>query len=165
MENDWDHPGDDFHGNEGPLPIRRFKREEWIPVSTAFYDACVGVGFPEDADQNSPDSNGIGVRPLNNIDGVRMSTSLTYLSQARHRLNITVRGNVTVHRVLFAPPAEPGQKPKAVGVQAESGGEVFTVEGEQIILSSGTIGSCQALLLSGRRAEGRIGGPRHRIGA
>ena len=149
MENDWDHPGDDFHGNEGPLPIRRFKREDWIPVSTAFYDACVGVGFPEDSDQNSPDSNGIGVRPLNNIDGVRMSTSLTYLSQARHRLNITVRGNVTVHRVLFAPPAEPGQKPKAVGVQAESGGEVFTVEGEQIILSSGTIGSCQALLLSG----------------
>ena len=54
MENDWDHPGDDFHGNEGPLPIRRFKREEWIPVSTAFYDACVGVGFPEDPDQNSP---------------------------------------------------------------------------------------------------------------
>ena len=80
MENDRDHPGDDFHGNEGPLPIRRFKREEWIPVSTAFYDACVGVGFPEDADQNSSDSNGIGVRPLNNIDGVRMSTSLTYLS-------------------------------------------------------------------------------------
>ena len=63
MENDWDHPGDDFHGNEGPLPIRRFKKEEWIPVSTAFYNACVGVGFPEDPDQNSPDSNGIGVRP------------------------------------------------------------------------------------------------------
>jgi len=142
MENDWDHPGDDFHGNEGPLPIRRFKKEEWIPVSTAFYDACVGVGFPEDPDQNSPDSNGIGVRPLNNIDGVRMSTALTYLSQGRHRLNMTVRGNVTVHRVLF-------DGKKAVGVQAESGGEVFTVEGEQIILSSGTIGSCQALLLSG----------------
>jgi choline dehydrogenase len=78
-----------------------------------------------------------------------MSTSLTYLSQGRHRLNLTVRGNVTVHRVLFAPPAEPGQKPRAVGVQAESGGEVFSVEGDQIILSGGTIGSCQALLLSG----------------
>ena len=142
MENDWDHPGDDFHGNEGPLPIRRFKKEEWIPVSTAFYDACVGVGFPEDPDQNSPDSNGIGVRPLNNIDGVRMSTALTYLSQGRHRLNLTVRGDVTVHRVVF-------EGKKAVGVQAESGGEVFTVEGDQIILSSGTIGSCQALLLSG----------------
>ena len=142
MENDWDHPGDDFHGNDGPLPIRRFKKEDWIPVSTAFYDACVGVGFPEDPDQNSPDSNGIGVRPLNNIDGVRMSTALTYLSQGRHRLNLTVRGNVTVHRVLF-------DVKKAVGVQAESGGEVFNVEGEQIILSSGTIGSCQALLLSG----------------
>ena len=35
------------------------------------------------------------------------------------------------------------------GVRAESGGEVFTVEGDQIVLSGGTIGSCQALLLSG----------------
>ena len=142
MENDWDFSGDDFHGNEGPLPVRRFKQDEWIPISKAFYDACVGIGFPEDPDQNGPDSNGVAARPLNNIDGVRMSTSLTYLSQARHRLNFTVRGNVTVHRVLF-------DGKKAVGVQAESGGETFTVEGEQVILSSGTIGSCQALLLSG----------------
>ena len=63
-ENDWDNPrATTFTATKGPLPIRRFKKEEWIPVSTAFYDACVGVGFPEDPDQNSPDSNGIGVRP------------------------------------------------------------------------------------------------------
>ena len=38
---------------------------------------------------------------------------------------------------------------KAVGVEVESGGERFTVEGEQIILSSGAIGSPHILLLSG----------------
>ena len=54
MENDWDFPGDDFHGNEGPLPVRRFKREEWIPVAEGFYQACIGVGFLEDPDQNNP---------------------------------------------------------------------------------------------------------------
>ena len=149
MENDWDFPGDDFHGNEGPLPVRRFKPDEWIPISRAFYDACVGVGFPEDPDQSGPDSNGVAARPLNNIDGVRMSTALTYLSQARHRLNITIRGNVTVHRVLF-------EGKKAVGVEAESGGETFRVEGEEIILCSGTIGSAQSLLLSGVGPAGEL---------
>ena len=142
MENDWDFPGDDFHGSDGPLPVRRFKREEWLPEAEAFYEACLGIGYPVDADQNGPDSNGVAARPLNNIDGVRMSTSLTYLSQARHRLNITIKANVTVHRILF-------QGKRAVGVQAESGGEIFNVEGDQIILSGGAIGSPQILLLSG----------------
>jgi len=84
----------------------------------------------------------VSPRPLNNIDGVRMSASLTYLSQARHRLNITIKGSVTVHRILL-------QGNRAVGVRAESGGEIFNVEGEQIILNGGAIGSPQVLLLSG----------------
>ena len=142
MEYDRDFPGGDFHGDEGPLPVRRYRREEWLPFSRSFYDACVAVGFPEDPDQNGPDSNGVAARPLNNIDGVRMSTSLTYLSQARHRLNITVRGNVTVHRLMF-------QGKRAVGMEAESGGEMFQVEADEIVLCSGTIGSPQILLLSG----------------
>ena len=59
MENAWDFPGDDFHGDNGPLPVRRFKREEWLPEAEAFCEACLGVGFPVDADQNGPDSNGV----------------------------------------------------------------------------------------------------------
>ena len=142
LENDLDYGGDDFHGNSGPIPVRRYKREEWLPVAEAFYDACKSLGFPEDPDQNHPDSNGIAARPLNNIDGVRMSTSLTYLSMSRHRLNLTVRGNVTVRRILL-------EGTTAVGVEAESGGEVFTIEGDQVILSSGAIASPQILMLSG----------------
>ena len=143
MENDRDFPGGDFHGNEGPLPVRRYKREEWLPFNQAFYDSCLALGIPENWDQNDPGCNtAISPRPLNNIDGVRMSTSLTYLSQARHRLNITVRGDVAANRVLF-------DGNRAVGVQVESGGEVFNIEGDQIILCSGTIGSAQILLLSG----------------
>ncbi|MFQ6029915.1 MAG: GMC family oxidoreductase, partial [Dehalococcoidia bacterium] len=143
LENDRDFPGGDFHGNDGPLPVRRYKRDEWLPFNRAFYDACLTLGIPENWDQNDPECyTAVSPRPLNNIDGVRMSTSLTYLSQARHRLNVTVRGSVTAHRVLF-------EGRRAVGVQAESGGEVFTVEGDQIILSGGTIGSAQIMLLSG----------------
>lgn len=142
LENDLDFAGDDFHGDSGPIPVRRYKREEWLPVAEAFYDTCRALGFPEDVDQNHPDSNGIAARPLNNIDGVRMSTSLTYLSMARHRLNLTVRGSVVVRRILF-------EGKTAIGVEAESAGEVFEIYGDQIILSGGAIASPQILLLSG----------------
>ncbi len=142
LENDLDFPGGDFHGNEGPIPVRRFKREELLPTSAAFYDACVALGFPRDPDQNHPDSDGIALRPLNNIDGVRMSTALTYLSASRHRMNLTCRGGVTVHRILF-------EGRRAVGVAAESGGESFSVDAENVLLSSGAIASPQVLMLSG----------------
>ncbi len=142
LETDLDFPGDDFHGGSGPIPVRRYKREEWLPHATAFYDACVALGFPRDPDQNHPDSNGIAARPLNNIDGVRMSTAITYLNPVRHRLNLTARGNVTVRRILF-------DGKRAVGVEAASGGEVFSVAGEQIVVSSGAIATPQTLMLSG----------------
>ena len=141
-ENDRDFGGDDFHGNDGPIPVRRYQRGEWNPTASAFYDSCVEMGFPVDPDQNHPDSTGIASRPLNNIDGVRMSTSLTYLNLARHRLNLTVRGNVTARKILF-------EGKRAVGVEAESGGQRFAVEGDQLILSTGAVGSPQILMLSG----------------
>jgi len=149
LETDLDYPGGDFHGNDGPIPVRRYKRHEWLPYFGAFYDACVALGFPEDPDQNHPDSNGVAARPLNNIDGVRMSTALTYLTLARHRLNITIRDKVTVRRILF-------QGKRAVGVEAESGGDVFTVDGDQIILSGGAIASPQILMLSGVGPAGHL---------
>ena len=141
-ENDRDFGGDDFHGNDGPIPVRRYQRGEWNPTASAFYDSCVEMGFPVAPDQNNPDSTGIASRPLNNIDGVRMSTSLTYLNLARHRLNLTVRGNVTARKILF-------DGKQAVGVEAESGGQRFSLKGDQLILSSGAVGSPQILMLSG----------------
>ena len=38
---------------------------------------------------------------------------------------------------------------RVAGVEVESGGERFTVEGEEIILSAGAIGSPHILMLSG----------------
>ena len=38
---------------------------------------------------------------------------------------------------------------RAVGIEAESGGEVFSVEADEIIVSSGAIASPQLLMLSG----------------
>ena len=141
LETDTDF-SDDFHGNDGPIIARRFKREEWLPAQNAFYNACRAYGFPHTDDHNSPDSTGIGPTPFNNPNGIRWSTALGYLDPARNRLNLTLRPNCTVHRVLF-------DGNRATGVMVESGGEVFTVEADQIILSGGAIASPQLLMLSG----------------
>jgi choline dehydrogenase len=141
MERDLDFGGD-FHGSNGPVPVRRYKREEWLPHAVAFHQACLAAGFPDDPDQNHPESTGVSPRARNTIDGIRISMALAYLDPARHRLNLTIRGNVMARRLLF-------DGRRAVGVEVESGGERFTVEGEQIVLSGGAIGSPHLLLLSG----------------
>ena len=133
---------DDFHGLDGPIPVRRHKPETWLPAQVAFYQACVAAGFPEDPDMNNPDSTGVGPIPMNTAGGIRMSTTVTYLNSSRHKLNLTIRANVLVRRILF-------DGERATGVEVESGGERFTAEGEEIILSAGAIASPQLLMLSG----------------
>ncbi len=148
METDLDFRGD-FHGSDGPIPVRRYRRQEWLPHAAAFHEACLTEGFLDDPDQNHPESTGVSPRALNNRDGIRISTALAYLDPARHRLNLTIRPNVMTRRVLF-------EGSRAVGVEAESGGETFTAEGEQIILSGGAIGSPQLLMLSGVGPAGHL---------
>ena len=141
LETDMDFRGD-FHGSDGPIPVRRYQRRDMAPHAQALYEACLALGFPEFPDQNDPESTGVAPTPLNNRDGVRVSTALAYLDQARHRLNLTIRASVTVRRILF-------DAGRAVGVEAESEGDRFMVEADQIVLSAGAIASPQLLLLSG----------------
>jgi len=133
---------DDFHGFDGPIPVRRHQRNTWLPAQTAFHQACLAAGFPEDPDMNNPDSVGVGPIPMNNPDGIRMSTAMTYLNPVRHRLNLTVKANVRVHRLRF-------EGKRVTGAEVESGGERFVVEGDEIILTAGAIVSPQLLMLSG----------------
>ena len=142
VESDTDFAGDDFHSSDGPIIVRRFKSDEMRPDQEAFYQACISSGFSDSPDHNAPDASGVGPCPLNNPNGIRWSTALGYLDQARHRMNLTIRPECRVHRILFS-----GKQ--AVGVEVESGGDIFTLEGDEIILSSGAIGSPHILLLSG----------------
>ena len=147
LETDLDFGGSDFHGSEGPVPVRRAPRSEWLPHAVAFEQSALAEGFEISEDMNDPESTGVSPRARNTLNfkgstGVRMSMALNYLDMARHRLNFTIRGSVIARRILF-------DGKKAVGIEAESGGEVFTVEGNEIILSSGAVASPQILMLSG----------------
>jgi choline dehydrogenase len=142
LETDLDRGETELHGGSGPLPVRRHPRQTWQPTQAAFYHACLEADFPPDTDMNTPESTGVGPFPMNNPDGIRVSTALAFLSRARHRLNLTIKSNVHALRLLF-------DGTRATGVLVESGGEQFPVMGEQIILSAGTIASPQLLMLSG----------------
>lgn len=141
IENDADFQ-DDFHGTDGPVPVRRHKREDWPPLQEAFYQACVLAGYPDNPDVHDPDATGVSLRAENNVDGVRMSMALTHVEPNRNRLNLTIRANVQVRRIVFS-----GKL--ATGLEVESDGETFLVEGEQITLCAGAVGSPQLLMLSG----------------
>ena len=82
---------DDFHGNDGPMRVRRHKEEAWEPLMFAFRDACITEGFPSGQDMNNPDSTGVSPLPMNNVAGVRLSTALSYINPVRHRLNLPQR--------------------------------------------------------------------------
>ena len=133
---------DDFHGTDGPMPVRRRQTGAWPDIQKAFRAACLQDGYGTTDDTNGPNPAGVGVAPSNNLDGIRMSTAVTHLNPVRHRLNLTVKGGVFVKKVLF-------DDTKAVGVEAESGGEVFRIEADRVVLSAGAIKSPHLLMLSG----------------
>ncbi len=149
VESDTDFGGGDFHNSDGPIIVHRFKPETMLSEQTAFYNACRAAGIADSPDHNAPDASGVGPCPVNNPNGIRWSTALGYLDMARHRLNLTIKANCTVHRILF-------DGKRAIGVEVESGGETFTAEAEEIILSSGAIGSPQILMLSGVGPAGQL---------
>ena len=155
VESDTDFGSDDFHNSDGPIVVRRFKPEEWRPDQLAFLAACRSEGFSDSPDHNMPGASGVGPCPVNNPNGIRWSTALGYLNLARHRLNLTIRPNATVQRLIF-------DGNRATGVEIESGGDKFIAEANEIILSSGAIGSPQILMLSGvgpREQLSRLGIP------
>jgi choline dehydrogenase len=140
---------DDCHGTDGPIPVRRRQSGPWPAIQQAFHAACVQAGFGTTKDTNGLNPAGLGVSPSNNIDGVRVSTAMGHLNPVRHHLNLTVRGGVFVRRIVI-------KDGRAVGVEAESGGKVFPVEADRVVLSAGAIRSPQLLMLSGIGPEDQL---------
>ena len=141
LESDQDEGGD-LHGTSGPIPIHRRPSSELSPVLQALVDVCRHRGFAQVVDHNDPETRGVGPFPRNERDGVRVSTSIAYLLPARHRLNLTIRPDCLVHRVLL-------EEGRAVGIEVECRGVVQQVFGERITLAAGAIGSPAILLRSG----------------
>jgi len=113
------------------------------PLSYAFLNAAAGAGYRRSDDLNGRDQEGVCWTDLNIIDGSRQSAADGYLRPVLDRVNLTVVTNALVHRLVVA-------DGRCAGVEYSVGGELRQVypEGETI-LTAGTIGSAQLLMLSG----------------
>jgi choline dehydrogenase len=153
LENDLD-VENEWHSQDGPLPLRRHPQSELAPWQSAFLDACAELGFPACRDTNDPTTTGFGPHAMNKIRGERMSVARCYLTPAvRARENLKVRPMSVVRRVLLA-------NRRAVGVEVETLGRVHTISGSRVILCAGATQTPGILLRSGigpRKAVERLG--------
>ena len=62
MEHDLD-IHDDFHGTEGPMPVRRRQSEAWPDIQKAFHATCLEAGFGSTEDTNGQTPPALGFLP------------------------------------------------------------------------------------------------------
>lgn len=141
-ESDKDFGDSPLHGSTGPLPVRRWRREEMGRAQLAFYD-----GMVESGQQVVPDINdrsqlpGIGIFPVTIDDnGNRVTTSLAYLpTSVRARDNLAIRTGAEVTAILF-------DGSRAMGVKLASGEEVIA---DEIVVAAGALWTPYLLMRSG----------------
>lgn len=130
-----------LRGKDGPLSVQnsRLNRE----VVDLWIDAAEASGFRRNADYNGEDQEGVGYFQLTMRDGFRCSSAVAYLKPARGRKNLEIITNAQTEKVLI----EDG---RAVGVRARVNGKMINIGARnEVILSAGSIGSPQILMLSG----------------
>ena len=140
-DRDFDDP---WHGRGGPVPIRRFRRDELAPWQAAFVDACEARGHARCADTNDPaTAGGVGPHAMNLIGGQRMSAARCYLTPAvRGRQNLRIRPRALVRRVLV-------RDRRVEGVEIDVEGRVEVIATRKVVLSAGAIATPGILLRSG----------------
>ncbi len=151
LENDHDYGDADYHGDAGPIGVRRYPEDEWGPDQLAWAEACRQAGFPDCPDANLPGSTGFGPYPINNISGIRQSTAVTYLAQARNRPNLHIQAECMTRRVLL-------ESGNAVGVEVVRNGKPERFHADETVLCAGAIGTPQIMMLSGIGPESHLRG-------
>ncbi|WP_214412426.1 GMC family oxidoreductase [Sphaerisporangium fuscum] len=127
------------YGTDGPLYISELRSPN--VVTKAFLRACEEVGIPRLEELNGPSNEGCSQTPVNQDRGHRWSAADAYLRPAMTRPNLTVRTDAQVRRVLL------DEGGRATGVECGDGRRVTAAK--EVILSAGSIGSPQLLMLSG----------------
>jgi len=135
-----------YHAVGGPLAVEdlRFRN----PLSAVFVEAAAACGLARNADFNAAAQEGVGFYQVTQRNGRRCSCATAYLAPVRRRANLVVQTDCHASRILFA-------GLRAVGVEYRHAGRTHQARAErEVLVSCGTVGSAQLLLLSG------IGPPR-----
>ncbi len=143
LERDLDYGRSDYHGDAGPITIRRHPTAELTPVQRAFVETARAVGYPACPDANAPWDWGVGPHPMNKLGRLRISSAVGYLAPARIRPNLTIRPQTFVRRVII----EGGH---CTGVEVESSDRrIERVSAKLVVLSAGAVMTPAILMRSG----------------
>jgi choline dehydrogenase len=113
------------------------------PVNAVMAQAMKEAGIATSKDLNCGESDGAGLCEVTQKDGRRMSAARAFLKPALSRPNLKLETGVLCERVLF-------DGRRASGIQYRRDGETKIAHARaEVILSAGSIGSAQLLLLSG----------------
>ncbi len=132
---------DEYHGTDGPLKVSN-QRSPHV-ICKDYIRAAQQAGNKLNPDFNGDDQLGAGLYQVTQHNGRRASAAVCYLRPAMKRPNLTVMTHTQTTKVII-------ENRRAVGVEYINNGKVETVRCDrEVILSSGTIGTTQLLLLSG----------------
>lgn len=140
-ESDHDFVGP-YHGEHGPIPVRRRRADQMHSLSRHFHEAAQSEGFSEDVDKNAPDSMGVGPVPLNISDHRRISAAVAYLLPVMDRRNLIVDVGATAIRVIFS-------GTRAVGVDVLDAGKIRRIHAHHVVVCAGAVATPHLLLNSG----------------
>lgn len=150
LERDLDFGHKSYHGDAGPISIRRYTVDELLPQHQAFLETSEELGYPQCADANDPGGWGAGPQPMNKLGRLRVSCAIGYLAAARIRPNLEIRSNTLVLRLLF-------NSGICSGVEVETkDGQVEQIKARLVVLSAGAIMSPAILMRSGVGPGGQL---------
>ena len=130
-----------YRGTDGPM--RAAPASNPNALAYACLQAAERLGYHHSDDLNGADQEGTCWWDLTIVEGTRQSAADGYLRPALDRPNLTVLTDALVQRVIVA-------NGECAGVEYSVGDEVRQVYPQrETILSAGSIGSAQLLLLSG----------------
>jgi len=132
----------EFHAVGGPLNVADQRSPR--PLTQELLAACEAAGIPYVADYNGPEQDGVSMFQVTQRNGRRWSAADAYLRPALKRPNLQV---ITGARVLGL--EVDGERVTGVRYRVGRGGEQVTRPDREVLLSAGSIGSPQLLLLSG----------------
>ncbi len=143
LERDLDFGDQPYHGDAGPITVRRWTEDELVPTQAAFLAAAEAHGHPPCADVNAPDARGAGVMAMNKLGRVRISTAVGYLGPARVRDNLAIRSDTAAVRIVV----EGG---RATGVEIEAADGTRSVIGAGlVVVATGAVHTPGLLVRSG----------------
>ena len=149
LERDLDF-NDEWHGQDGPIPVRRVPEKQWPGHAKALAEAFKRAGYKYLPDQNGLFEDGYFPVTISNANEQRVSASIGYLdADVRKRPNLVISTRTQVAELLF-------EDLECVGVKALVNGQPREFRGREIILSAGAIHSPAHLLRAGIGPTGHL---------